>query len=155
MAGIAAASTDNGAGVAGVAPNARIQHSRIMGVSGRAYTSDQAAGIAWSAGVPVPGAPANPTPAHVVNYSEGFYSATYPRVLQDAINAAHARNVPVVAAAGNFGANAIGTSPANCLGAIVVGATANGNVMTGYSNWGLCSMCWPLAVRLDQMFGQL
>lgn len=136
VAGIAAAATDNGAGVAGVAPNARIQHSRIMGVNGRAYTSDQAAGIAWSAGVPVPGAPANPTPAHVVNYSEGFYSATCPRVLQDAINAAHARKVPVVAAAGNFGANAVGTSPANCLGAIVVGATANGNVMTGYSNWG-------------------
>lgn len=136
VAGIAAAASDNGAGVAGVAPNARIQHSRIMGVNGRAYTSDQAAGIAWSAGVPVPGAPANPTPAHVVNYSEGFYSATCPRVLQDAIDAAHARNVPVVAAAGNFGANAVGTSPANCLGAIVVGATANGNVMTGYSNWG-------------------
>lgn len=136
VAGIAAAATDNGAGVAGVAPNARIQHSRIMGVNGRAYTSDQAAGIAWSAGVPVPGAPANPTPAHVVNYSEGFYSATCPKVLQDAINAAHARNVPVVAAAGNFGANAVGTSPANCLGAIVVGATADGNVMTAYSNWG-------------------
>lgn len=136
VAGIAAASSDNGLGVAGVAPNAQIQHSRIMGVNGRAYTSDQAAGIVWSAGVPVPGAPANPTPAHVVNYSEGFYSATCPRVLQDAINAAHARNVPVIASAGNFGANARGTSPANCLGAIVVGATASGNVMTRYSNWG-------------------
>ncbi|MDY6052425.1 MAG: S8 family serine peptidase, partial [Rothia sp. (in: high G+C Gram-positive bacteria)] len=136
VAGIAAAFTDNGVGVAGVAPNARIQHARIMGVNGRAYTSDQAAGVAWSAGVPVPGAPANPTPAAVVNYSEGFYSPTCPQVLQDAINAAHARNVPVVAAAGNFGANAAGTSPANCLGAIVVGATASGNRMTGYSNWG-------------------
>ncbi|MBF0808368.1 S8 family serine peptidase [Rothia nasimurium] len=31
VAGIAAAATDNGAGVAGVAPNARIQHSRIIG----------------------------------------------------------------------------------------------------------------------------
>lgn len=136
VAGIAAAYTDNGTGVAGVAPNAKVQHARIMGVNGRAYTSDQAAGIAWSAGVPVPGAPANPTPAKVVNYSEGFYSATCPRVLQEAVNAAYARNVPVVAAAGNFGANAAGTSPANCLGAIVVGATAAGDVMTSYSNWG-------------------
>lgn len=108
-----------------------------MGVNGRAYTSDQAAGIAWSAGVPVPGAPANPTPAKVGNYSEDFYSVTCPRrVLQGAVNAAHARHVPVVAAAGNFGANATGTSPANCLGAIVVGATTAGDVMTGYSNWG-------------------
>ncbi|WP_240333913.1 S8 family serine peptidase [Rothia sp. ZJ932] len=138
VAGIAAASTDNGIGVAGVAPNAQIQHARVMGKDGTTYVSDQAAGVAWSAGVPQAGVPNNPTPSHVVNFSEGIVMPTgrCPQVMQDAVNLAHARNVPVIASAGNQGINANTVMPANCLGAIVVGSTSINNTMVGYSNWG-------------------
>lgn len=143
VAGIAAASSNNRLGLAGVAPRAKVQHARILGAGGDSYVSDMAAGVAWSAGVYVPGAPVNMTPANVVNISAAFPAATCPQVFKDAITQAHSRNVPVVVAAGNSGANAASYAPANCLGAIVVGATAGQTwqSMTGYSNWG-----WPLDV---------
>lgn len=136
VAGIAAARTGNGIGIAGVAPDARIQHTRVMGLNGLSYISDYAAGLLWSAGIPVAGVPNNPTPADVVNFSEAVLVASCPAVVQDAINRAHARNVPIVVAAGNHAVNAWGATPANCPGAIVVGATGVGKRMTGYSNWG-------------------
>lgn len=135
VAGIAAASSGNGIGVAGVAPDAKIQHARVMGKDGTTYVSDQAAGVAWSAGVSVPGVPNNPTPADVVNFSEGVL-VSCPQVMQDAINKAHDRNVPVVVSAGNNGLNATNSMPANCWNAIVVGSTTANNTMAGYSNWG-------------------
>lgn len=136
VAGVAAAKTGNGMGVAGVAPDARVQHARVMGLAGRSYISDYAAGLMWSAGVPVAGAPRNPTPAHVVNFSGAVYVPSCPAVFQDAINLAAARKVSIVVSAGNSGVNAAGATPANCPGAIVVGATGPGKVMTAYSNWG-------------------
>ena len=143
VAGIAAGSAYNRLGVAGVAPRASVQHARILGAGGDSYVSDMAAGVAWSAGIYVPGAPLNPTPADVVNISAAFPANTCPKVFEDAIWAAHERNVPVVVAAGNNGDDAGKYAPANCWGAIVVGATAgNGwQTMTGYSNWG-----WPLDI---------
>ncbi|MFW0183482.1 S8 family serine peptidase [Rothia sp. CCM 9417] len=136
VAGIAAAKTSNGIGIAGVAPDAKIQHTRVMGQYGRSYISDYAAGLMWSAGVPVKGAPPNPTPADVVNFSEAINMGTCPQILQDAINRAAARNVPIVISAGNSAINAAGATPANCSGGIVVGATGKGKIMAGYSNWG-------------------
>lgn len=136
VSGIAAADTNNGQGVSGVAPDAKISMARNMGRGGRGYVSDYADSLMWLAGINIPGVPHNNNPSSVVNFSEAFDSGTCPSVLQNAINQDHARNVPVVVAAGNDGKSANGVSPANCLGAIVVGATAPGNVMTGYSNWG-------------------
>lgn len=138
VAGIAAASSGNGIGVAGVASDAKIQHARVMGKDGTTYVSDQAAGVAWSAGVSVPGVPKNFTPASVVNFSEAVRTPDLrcPQVMQDAINQAHARNVPVVVSAGNLGDDTAKYMPSNCLYAIVVGATNVNNTMTGYSNRG-------------------
>ncbi|MDO4917127.1 MAG: S8 family serine peptidase [Rothia sp. (in: high G+C Gram-positive bacteria)] len=143
VAGIAAASTNNRIGVSGVAPDAKVQHTRILGAYGSGYISDMATGLAWSAGVPVAGVPVNTNPADVVNMSIAFDSPTCPQVFRDAIDQAATRNVPVVVAAGNEGKHAENYAPANCLGAIVVGATAGSGqqVMTGYSNYG-----WPLDV---------
>ncbi|WP_243635694.1 S8 family serine peptidase [Kocuria tytonicola] len=70
VAGIAAAHTNNRQGIAGMAPDARIQHARVLGADGRGYVSDIADGVMWSAGLPVPGVPANMNPAKVVNLSE-------------------------------------------------------------------------------------
>lgn len=135
VAGTAAASI-NGTGVVGVAPEAKVQHARVLGTGTNGYISSIAAGYLWLGGVSVPGAPVNTTPAQVINASMAWPSATCPAVLQSAINQLAQRNVPVVVAAGNAGANAWGYSPANCLGAIVVGASNTSNTHISYSNWG-------------------
>ncbi|MBD4385574.1 S8 family serine peptidase, partial [Xanthomonas citri pv. citri] len=56
--------------------------------------------------------------------------------MQNAINRMHKINVPLVVAAGNAAKSANLAAPANCGGAIVVGATNSHNQLTGYSNWG-------------------
>lgn len=136
VAGIAAAQTNNRMGIAGVAPDARIQHARVLGADGRGYVSDIADGVMWSAGIPVPGVPVNRNPAAVVNLSEAWDAGSCPAVMQRAIDRMHAVNVPLVVAAGNAAKSANLASPANCPGAIVVGATSYRNQLTGYSNWG-------------------
>ena len=136
VAGIAAAHTNNRTGIAGVAPDARIQHARVLGADGRGYVSDIADGVMWSAGIAIPGVPRNTTPAKVVNLSEAWDAATCAPVMQNAVNRMHQIGVPLVVAAGNASKSANLASPANCGGAIVVGATSSHNRITGYSNWG-------------------
>lgn len=70
VAGIIAAVTNNNAGVAGAAFNARLLPVRVLGVCG-GYVSDIAAGMRWAAGLPVPGVPANTQIAKVLNLSLG------------------------------------------------------------------------------------
>ncbi|WP_129358358.1 S8 family serine peptidase [Rothia uropygioeca] len=135
VAGIAAASTNNGIGVAGVAPDAAIEPVRAFGIGASGYVSDFADAITWASGGQVAGAPVNPRPSTVINFSAAWNdqcSAT----IKSAIDGAYSRNVPVVVAAGNAGVNANDVTPANCLGAMVVGASASSDVMTGYSNYG-------------------
>lgn len=136
VAGIAAAHTNNGTGITGVAPDARIQHARVLGADGRGYVSDIADGVMWSAGIAIPGVPRNTTPAKVVNLSEAWDATSCAPVMQNAVNRMHQIGVPLVVAAGNAGKSANLASPANCGGAIVVGATSSHNRITGYSNWG-------------------
>ncbi|WP_269928624.1 S8 family serine peptidase [Kocuria massiliensis] len=133
--GIAGASTNNGIGVTGVAPDARIQPVRAFGIGASGYVSDFADAITWASGGRVAGAPANPNPSTVVNFSAAW-PGQCSSILKSAIDGAYSRNVPVVVAAGNSGINANDVTPANCLGAVVVGATASSDVMTGYSNYG-------------------
>ncbi|WP_237225331.1 S8 family serine peptidase [Rothia nasisuis] len=135
VAGIAAAAAQ-GSGLPGVAPGARVQPVRVLGINGWGYASDIADGIAWASGGTVPGAPRNATPATVVNASLAWPSSTCPAALDAAIRGAHSRGVPVVVASGNAGANANYWTPSNCYYAIVVGATGGDNSLTGYSNWG-------------------
>jgi serine protease len=133
--GALAARSDNGDYVTGVDWNARIVPVRVLG---KCYGDDidVADGIAWAGGVAVPAAPANPTPAHVINLSLGD-PGPCPQFLQDAIDAAFARGVTraIVAAAGN---QASGAShfPSSCIGVISVGATTFGGNRAGYSNFG-------------------
>lgn len=137
VAGLAAAAGNNGQGMVGVAPEAKISSARVMGTGASGYVSDFADGITWLSGGTVPGVPRNPNPSQVVNFSAAWPSAVCPSDLKAAIDGAHARNVPVVVAAGNTAADTRFQSPANCLGAIVVGATTSWNAMTSYSNWGV------------------
>lgn len=135
VAGTAAAAI-NGVGVAGVAPEARVQHAKVLGIGTNNYVSGIVAGYLWLGGINVAGAPTNTTPSAVVNASMAWPSTTCPSVLQSAITQLKNKGVPTVVAAGNAGSNAWNYSPANCLGAIVVGASSTTNTHISYSNYG-------------------
>ena len=134
VAGIIAASTNNGEGIAGVAPNARILPVRALGRCG-GTADDVADSIRWAAGVPVAGVPANPNPAKVLNLSLGGYGPCSANE-QAAIDSALARGAIVVVAAGNDATLASDFSPANCKGVIAVGASNLLGDLSSYSNFG-------------------
>ena len=108
---------------------------RVLGKCTNGWVSDIADAVAWSAGAPVAGEPANPNPATVINLSLN-YPDQCGATMQNAINTAVNRRVPVVAAAGNSAINAGGTAPANCANTIVVGAADNNGNTASYSNTG-------------------
>ena len=92
--GLIGALPNNGIGMAGVGRNVRVLPVRVLGKCG-GCDSDIIAGMRWAAGLRVPGVPANPNPARVLNLSlggEGACSAAY----QDAIAAINAVGAVVV-----------------------------------------------------------
>lgn len=135
VAGTIAATTNNGKGVAGIAYNAKIQPVRVLGKCGGS-SADIADAITWASGGTVPGVPANPSPAKVINMSLGGPSASCPSVYQSAINGAVSRGTTVVVAAGNSNANASAFTPANCAGVINVASTNREGNRSFYSNFG-------------------
>jgi serine protease len=133
VSGLVVALTDNGIGMAGVAPGARVLPVRVLGRCG-GYDSDIIAGLRWAAGLSVPGAPRNPYPARVVNLSlggEGVCSAAY----QEAVDAIAAEGTVIVAAAGNSSGHAVAT-PANCKGVIAVAGLRHAGTKVGFSSLG-------------------
>ncbi|MGB2571934.1 S8 family serine peptidase [Micromonospora citrea] len=134
VAGTIAARRDDGAGVAGLAPAARIQPVRVLGRCG-GTTADMVDAIVWASGGEVPGVPANPTPARVLNLSLGASVSCDPAT-QAAIDQAVARGVSVVVSAGNSGADAANYSPAGCAGVVTVAASTVTGERAGYSNFG-------------------
>ncbi|MGW4161166.1 S8 family peptidase [Streptomyces sp. NPDC004788] len=135
VAGTIAAVTNNTNGIAGIAYNAKIEPVRVLGKCGGS-SSDIADAITWASGGSVPGVPANPNPAKVINMSLGGASSTCPSVYQNAINGAISRGTTVVVAAGNSNADASGFTPANCTGVITVAATNRAGSRSFYSNYG-------------------
>lgn len=119
VSGTVAALTNNGIGVAGVAPNAVILPVRVLGPSGGSST-DISDAILWSSGGKIEGVPVNEFPADVINMSLGSASPRMcPNVFKDALAEAHRRDVTVVVAAGNSANNAgsewgLGHTMANC-----------------------------------------
>lgn len=134
VAGTVAASTDNGMGVSGVAPAAKIVPVRVLGECG-GYLSDIADGIIWAAGGVLPNVPVNPYPADVINLSLGGASSCS-GYMQDAVNYANSRNAVVVAAAGNSNRPVAESTPANCDNVVAVGATGRTGTRAPYSNFG-------------------
>jgi len=142
VAGIIAALTNNGIGVAGVAPSTRVEPLRVLGRGG-GDEADVIAAIYWGAGLTsstISGLPTNTRPADVLNLSLGMTGTCSP-AMQTAINAATAKGVIVVVAAGNGDADGnplpVSTSsPANCKNVISVGSTDNLGHLASYSNYG-------------------
>jgi cytochrome c553 len=95
--------------------------------------ADILAGIEWAAGLSVPGAPANPNPAHIINLSLGSGGACN-AAYQDTINRVTAAGKIIVAATGNEG-GPVG-QPANCAGVIAVTAHAANGDNADYANVG-------------------
>lgn len=134
VAGTIGAASDNNSGVAGVNWLAKVVPVRVLGRCGGTL-SDIVAGTRWAGGLAVPGVPANPNPADVINLSlggSGSCSVTY----QNAFNELAAAGVVVIVAAGNSNANASGFQPANCNQVITVAANDKDGDRAYYSNYG-------------------
>ncbi len=133
-AGIIGATGNNGVGIIGIAYRAKILPVRVLGVCG-GYTSDTAAAMQWAAGLAVPGIPANPNPARVINMSfgrAGQCSQTY----QNAITAAHNAGSVIVVSTGNEYSKTTITQPANCQFVIAVTAHTAAGASSDYANVG-------------------
>ncbi|WP_158637081.1 S8 family serine peptidase [Arenimonas daejeonensis] len=134
VAGTVAAHTNNGVGVAGVAPLAKIVPVRVLGKCG-GFTSDIADAIVWASGGAVSGVPANANPAEVINLSlggEGSCGTTY----RNAINGAVARGSVVVVAAGNGNTSVESYTPASCPNVIAVASSDQDGTRSDFSNAG-------------------
>lgn len=128
--------TNNGAGMAGIAYNAKILPVRVLGHCG-GYDSDINDAIIWAAGGHIAGVPDNTHPAQVINLSlggGGACPASDPQA--QAIAQANALGAVVVVAAGNSNADAANYSPASCPGAIAVASTGITSKRAFYSNYG-------------------
>jgi len=133
-----ACSTCTSSGIVGVDYNApvKVLPLRVLDESGNGSFENVALAIRYAAGIPVVvGSQTlqNPTPAQVINLSLGALTSS--QAMCDAAGDAIARGVLVVAAAGNYQADAPGqlVYPAACPGVISVAATDLNNQVTWYS----------------------
>ena len=134
VAGTLGAAVNNGNGMSGVNWTSPLLNVRVMGKCGGAL-SDVADGIRWAAGLPVPGVPANSTPARVINLSLAGLGDCGP-ILQSAVTDAIANGAIIVAAAGNDNEDVVNHWPANCNGVIAVAATSKNGSRAFYTNSG-------------------
>jgi len=123
VAGIAAAMTNNGIGVAGLGCSSTIMNVKVLGDTGSGAYSWIASAIIWAAD----------NGAEIINMSLGGSSAS--SALEDAINYAWGKGVVVVAAAGN-GGNTTPFYPAYYVNCIAVAATDVNDARASWSNYG-------------------
>lgn len=135
---IPACPTCTDSGIVGSAYNAPIKvlPLRVLDSMGNGTFENVALAVRYAAGIPVEKAGQllqNPRPAQVINLSLG--STVFSNVMCEAVSAAAARGVLVVAAAGNFQnrSPAAMVYPAACPGAISVAATDQNNKVAFYS----------------------
>ena len=135
-AGLIGAITNNARGMAGLTGpgrNVLVLPVRVLGKCG-GFDSDIIPAMRWAAGLSVPGVPANPNPARVINLSLGGAGPCGP-AYQDAIREINQAGVVVVAAAGNTNGGAV-NAPANCPGVIGVAGLRQLGSKVGYSDLG-------------------
>lgn len=145
VAGIAAASGDNGLGVAGVAP-AGVRILPIKVFADDPHLSDDrsldavARAVRWASGMEPDsgdGPERRARPVQVINLSLGTdNSYLNVPVLDEAIRDARHRGVVVVASVGNQSNRTGITSPANSPCALAVGSVDEGRERSAFSNFG-------------------
>lgn len=123
VAGIAAASTNNSTGVAGMSWGAKIMPIKALGADGSGYNFDITSGILY----------AKNNGADIINLSLG--GSTNDGAMQDAVNQAHAAGALVVAAMGNANTSSP-AYPAAFNNVMAVSATAPDDSRASYSNYG-------------------
>lgn len=124
VAGVAAAASNNGAGVAGVSWGAQIMPVKVLSPTNSGFSATVALGIKWAAD----------HGAQVINLSLGTTSPSL--VLQDAVNYAYSMGCVLVAATGNDASGVI-RYPAQYPRVIAVGAVdAAAYARAGFSNYG-------------------
>jgi len=123
VAGIAAAITDNGVGVAGLGYNSSLMNVKVLDDDGTGYYSWIAQGIVW----------ATDNGADVINLSLG--GSSFSSTLQQAVDYAWNHGVVVVAAAGNDGSSGY-FYPAYYDNCIAVAATDASDNLASWSNYG-------------------
>lgn len=124
VAGIAAAITNNGTGVAGVGYNSRLMNVKVLGDNGSGYYSWVANGIIWAVD----------NGAKVINLSLGGTSPS--KTLEDAVNYAWGKGAVLVGAAGNDNTSAP-LYPAYYDNCIAVAATDQNDAKASFSNYGV------------------
>lgn len=123
VAGLIAASADNGIWGAGVAPATKIMPIDVIDNGGYGYTSDLIHGIEYAIAADV----------DIINMSLGSYF--YSEALNQVIQKAHKRGIVIVAAAGNGGTRNA-HYPSSLNNVIAVGAVTNKDVSALFSNKG-------------------
>ncbi|CAM4285081.1 S8 family peptidase [Paenibacillus tarimensis] len=124
VAGIAAAATDNGLGIAGIAPNTRLLPVKVLGDNGTGNLNQVANGIIYAVN----------SGAQIINLSLG--SAASAVTLQNAVRFAADRGVILVGAAGNNGVS-VPNYPAAYSEVIAVASTTMHDVRSSFSNYGM------------------
>ena len=123
VSGIAAAVTNNGVGIAGIAPKAKILPVKVMDCWGSGENSAVAQGIVYAAD----------HGAQVINLSLG--GAGYSQTMQNAVDYAWAKGALVVAAAGN-GNSSLPFYPAWYAHVLAVASTDSYGARAASSNFG-------------------
>lgn len=126
VAGIAAAATGNGQGIAGVGYHARLLPVKVLDTNGSGDTARIAQAIDWASQQPG---------VRVINMSLGCQCPS-PAYLTEAVANARGRGVVVIAAAGNGGTSSP-ASPASAPGVLGVGATDSADRRASFSNYGV------------------
>jgi len=124
VAGVIAAGWNNGVGIAGINPHARLMTLRALNEFGHTRASYLAEAIVYAAD----------NGARVINVSVGGKNLTRAESL--AIEHAHERGALVVVAAGNEGVDVSGFGPAGAKHALAVASTGLDDKRASFSNWG-------------------
>jgi subtilisin family serine protease len=125
IAGVAAAESDNGVGVAGVCWGCKILPVKVLGRRGQGDDATIAAGIRW----------ATDQGARIISMSLGGPEDT--QALRDAVAYARERNVLIVAASGNGQLDGNAPNyPAAYPEVLAVSATGASDTVTGFSTTG-------------------
>ena len=125
VAGVIAAATGNGEGIAGVNRGVRIMPLKVLNFVGRGRTVSIAAAIFYAVD----------HGARIINLSLGGHEPSKTEKL--AIDYASKKGVLVVVAAGNAGTDTADFGLAGLSNVITVSATGPDDKKAGFSNWGL------------------
>lgn len=123
VAGIAAATTDNAEGIAGLGWEAEILPLKVMDIEGEGSIANLANAIEYAAD----------QGADVINMSLGGGPFNCPLAVQTAVNYAYDKGVVLLAASGNQGQVEPPVFPANCEHVLGVAATGEGDNLASYS----------------------